>query len=93
MNLCNNFTQILPGILKIYIYIFLNSFYEAYLTLIAKPNEDEKENYKPISHVNIDAKLLDKVSSIKSKMCNQTEGSREEWGRERKTEIERARQS
>lgn len=61
--------------------------------MIAKPNEDEKGNYKPISHVNIDAKLLDKVSSIKSKMCNQTEGSREEWERERKTEIERARQS
>jgi hypothetical protein len=60
--------ELLPTFLKLFHEIeregtLPNSFYEASITLIPKPDKVtlKKENYKPISLINVNAKFLNKI--------------------------------
>lgn len=83
MNWFGNFIPTLSRVKKKS--VFPNSFYKADLTLTAKFNEDKKENYTLISHININARLLKRILGVKLK-CNQTAGGREGEERERERE-------
>ena len=58
----------MPSLLKLFQEIaeegtLPNSFFEATITLIPEPDKDntKRENYRPVSLMNVDAKILNKI--------------------------------
>ena len=61
------FKELMPPLLKLFQRGRQNSFYEASITLIPKPDKASQENYRPISPININIKILNKI------LANQTQ--------------------
>ena len=58
-----------------------NSFYEASITLIPKPDKDtnRKENYRPVFLMNVDAKILNKKLTSQIRQYSKKSFTGIEW--------------